>query len=250
MTKTNISIKEIKTNEELEEFLLFSECIYKRDKIWVEPLIREEQRFFNKKNPYWSHAKCKLFIAKNKDGEIVGRIGAFIDKKYIKHTKERVGYFGFFEVFNNIEIAKQLFNKTTEWLKKNKIKIIRGPINGTISKETGFLIHGFNLSPEPLMTYNPRYYNTLMQKLKFKKKVDLFAYKIDINKVKDSILEKKNNNIKIKPLNKLRLKQDIKEANNIINKGMSESHHFQFVPSSLREFSYMSKDLMHFIDKN
>ena len=33
MTKTNISIKEIKTNEELEEFLLFSECIYKRDKI-------------------------------------------------------------------------------------------------------------------------------------------------------------------------------------------------------------------------
>ncbi len=240
MTKTDIVIQTIK-KDKLEEFLQFSEIIYKNNEVWVEPLLIEEKRFFSKKNPYWNHALCKLFIAKKKN-KIVGRLAVFIDKKYTKISKEKVGYFGFFECFNNINIAKELFKEAFKWLKNKKIKTIRGPINGTITRETGFLIHGFSISPEPLMNYNPKYYNTLMRKLNFKKKVDMFAYKINLDKVK---FKKPLKNITIRELNKSNMQQEKKKANQIINKAMYGTHQFQFVPYSQKEFDYMAGEMVH-----
>jgi hypothetical protein len=52
--------------------------------------------FFIKQNPFWSHAKYQLFIAK-KDNEVFGRIAAIIDSKYCETVREQIGYFGFFE---------------------------------------------------------------------------------------------------------------------------------------------------------
>ncbi len=242
---TKISIEIVENKQQLNEFLKFSEVIYKKDKYWVEPIINEEANFFSINNPYWAHALSKLFIAKNKKDQIIGRLGVFIDDHYIRHSKEKVAYFGFFESLNNVKIAKELFKEAIKWLKDNSIKILRGPINGTITKETGFLIKGFNMSPEPLMSYNPKYYNNIMKELKFKKKKDLYAYKIDLKKIYPS---KAKTNIKITKLNKRKLDEVIESAHFIINETMTESHHFQFVPSSLAEFSYMNREVLHLLD--
>lgn len=237
--------KEIRTKNELLQFLKFPEEIYKKDNNWVEPLLKEQLNFFNSKNPLWDHTLKKLWVVyENK--KLVGRIAGFIDKRYNKINKKKVGYFGFFECYNNLKIAKGLTNEVEKWLKSRNIKFLIGPINGSIQHEVGFLTKGFGLSPEPLMSYSKKYYLNLVKNCNFQKDRNLFAFSIDLRKK----IRKSKSNVNIRSLNTKRLNSELRILNRIINSSMLSSHHWQFVPSLFYEFSYLVKDLVDFCDKD
>ena len=239
-----VYVVSVESPSELDDFLKFSEKIYRKDKYWVEPFLAEEKRFFDVKNPYWVHTKSKLFLAKNKKGDILGRLGVFIDRNYMKHCRKKAGYFGFFECFNKKEVAHELFVHAMQWLDYNGVKSLRGPMNGIFAKDSGFLVDGFNMSPEPLMNYNPKYYVDLMNDLGFEKIDEMDAYKIDLKKIKTL---KYRTEIKIRSLKKWDIKHELKAANYIINTAMTKN--FEFIPATINEFSYMAKHFIHFIDK-
>ena len=238
-------VKEISTKKELVEFLKFPEEIYKKDKNWIELLLKEQLNFFNSKNPLWNHTLKKLWIVyENK--KLVGRIAGFVDKRYNKIYKKNVGYFGFFECYNNLKVAKSLTNEVEKWLKSKNMKLLIGPINGSIQHEVGFLTRGFGLTPEPLMSYSKKYYLNLIKNCNFQKERDLFAFSIDLER---KVRENKSN-VKIRSLNAKKLNSELRILNRIINSSMLSSHQWQFVPSLFDEFSYLVRDLVDFCDKD
>ena len=59
-----ITIKEIFTKKELKQFVTFPFSLYKDNKYWVPPIIKDEVESFNKNtNPVFEHADGRFFLS-------------------------------------------------------------------------------------------------------------------------------------------------------------------------------------------
>ncbi|MBT7903361.1 GNAT family N-acetyltransferase [Candidatus Woesearchaeota archaeon] len=246
-----IQIKEVDL-ELLDAFIDFPNKVYSKNKYWAKPIKTEQKKFFDKNRILWKNVSKKLFLAvltkEDSTEEIVGRIGAFIDKKYLK--QEKVGYFGFFESINSIEVAKKLIKAAETYLKQNKIKKMRGPINGTISYETGLLIKNFEEISAPLMNFNHKYYSKLLTQTGLIEYKKLFCYKINLKtlsfeKIKDSLKE----GFGFRMLKIQQLEKESKIMAAIINKAFIATKHFQFRKHDPREFLEQCLGLKQLFDK-
>jgi len=240
-----IQIKEVKSKSELNKFIKLPWKIYKDNPYWIPPLISERKKFLDqKKNPFFKHAKVKLFLA-YKNNEIVGRIAGVIDYQYIKYYKKNAGYFGLFECINDYAVASALFNKVEIFLKENGIDCILGPMNLSTNHECGLLIEGFNFPPVVMMPYNPPYYQKFIEKYGFKKAKDLIAHFVDFSKVDESVFEKikekaNKKDLKVREI-KINDSAEIKKIKEVYNNAWGRN--WGFVPLTDEEFDYTAKEL-------
>jgi len=246
-----IEVKKVESKKELMEFIKFPWKVYQNDPYWVPPLIMDVKLILGKKNPFWEHAEKELFIAR-RDGETVGRISAIIDQNYIDFHKEKMGFFGFFESVEDYLVAESLLNKAKEWLKKNGMEKIAGPMNPSTNDEVGLLIDGFDWSPFILMTYNPRYYIDFMERYGLVKKMDYFAYLIEVAKGPLEKLEKvaekireRNPDIKIRQANLKDWANEVENVRRIYNNAWAEN--WGFVPWTKEEFNTQAMKLKSFL---
>ena len=144
--------------------------IYKNDRKWIRPLDKDVEEVFDaKKNKAFRFGKIQRWILKNEEGELIGRIAAFINKKYKNKGDEgEAGGMGFFECINNQDAADLLFNNAKHWLINEGMQTMDGPINfGERDKWWGLVTEGF-IEPLYGMNYNPPYYKTLFENYGFK----------------------------------------------------------------------------------
>ncbi len=90
-------IRPVRNKKDLHAFLDLPYRLYRHDPVWVPPL-RDEQRgqFDPVRNPLLEHCTWQLFLLED-EGQIIGRIAAFIDNLAVDFWKERIGLFGYFE---------------------------------------------------------------------------------------------------------------------------------------------------------
>jgi len=95
-------IRPVGSKKDVKKFITLPWKIYSSDPLWVPPLLRDRKKIIDrKKNPFYSHADAEFFLA-YQTGEIVGRIAAIINHNHNKEHKENIGFFGFFELGQNI----------------------------------------------------------------------------------------------------------------------------------------------------
>jgi len=208
--------------------------------------------FFKKKNPFWSHAECSLFIAR-KNNKVIGRIAAIIDHAYCKAIGEKIGFFGFFECVGDYECARALFQSAQDWLLLKKMTVMRGPIDGRIDVGCGFLFTGFDSRASVLSTYSPAYYLSFAEKFGFSKSRDFFHYSIDLTKPLPMELEEKARQclatgVQVRPFNRLRTRKELNWWTPLFLETFSE--HWGFVPVSPEEVKtrFGVKQLRWFVD--
>ena len=151
-------------------FMRIPLIIYKNDKQWIRPLDKDVEDVFDvKKNKAFRFGKIQRWILKNEEGELIGRIAAFVNKKYKnKGDESEAGGMGFFECTNNQDAADLLFNNAKHWLINEGMQTMDGPINfGERDKWWGLVTEGF-IEPLYGMNYNPPYYKTLFENYGFK----------------------------------------------------------------------------------
>ncbi|MGE5107364.1 MAG: hypothetical protein ACM3H8_07455, partial [Sphingobacteriales bacterium] len=104
------------------------------------------------------------WILKDEDGNLIGRIAAFVQKKYKNKGDDiPVGGIGFFECINKQEAADMLFDVAKHWLMQKGMEAMDGPINfGERDRWWGLVTEGFQ-PPIYLMNYNPPYYQNLFE---------------------------------------------------------------------------------------
>ena len=180
MAAAEVRIEPVKNQQDLKAFIMFPFELYRSDPYWVPPLIGERLKHFDPHhNPFFEHAAVQLFRAV-RAGKTVGTIAAIDDQLHPQVWNEPVGFFGEFEVIEDYDVAASLFSTARGWLAARGREIMRGPMNMNINEEVALLIDGFDGPPMIMMTYNPRYYQTFIERYGMIKAKDLFAYKVAI----------------------------------------------------------------------
>ncbi|MGZ4049644.1 MAG: hypothetical protein ACXVNN_09790 [Bacteroidia bacterium] len=157
-------------NTSEKEFLKVPLIIYKNDPNFIRPLDKDVKDVFDpKKNKAFRFGNCSRWILKDGDGNLIGRIAAFVNKKYKnKGDEQRTGGIGFFECINNQDAADMLFDVSKSWLMQQGMEAMDGPINfGERDRWWGLVVEGFK-PPIYLMNYNLPYYVGLFENYGFK----------------------------------------------------------------------------------
>ncbi|MEZ5105306.1 MAG: GNAT family N-acetyltransferase [Draconibacterium sp.] len=164
----------------VNEFHLLPEKIYKNDPNWIPTLRNLIEITFNPaKNAKFKNGDAKRWVVK-RNGECVGRIAAFYDSDYSSSYDQPTGGCGFFECINNQEVASLLFDTAKNWLQKNGMEAMDGPINfGENFFFWGLLVEGFQ--PQTFgMQYHLKYYRELFENYGFKTYYEQYSYSLDI----------------------------------------------------------------------
>ena len=151
-----MNIEEVNSASGMNKFIRFPWKVYQGNPNWVPPLVSEVKYILSEKNPFFQHSEAACFLAR-RNGDIVGRIAAIIDRNYINIHNEQAGFFGYFECLPDCAVARELLDAAAGWLKERHIEIMRGPVNPSTNDECGFLLEGFDSPPMIMMTYTPAY---------------------------------------------------------------------------------------------
>jgi GNAT superfamily N-acetyltransferase len=251
-----VKIRRVENEKDKIDFIKLPWEIYKNDSNWVPPLIFDVRKNLNPaRNPFFKHSEIELFLAE-KDGKLAGRIAAIKNDNHTNFHKDNAGFFGFFESINDEEVSDLLLDTACEWVRKKGLDLIYGPVNPSTNDECGLLIEGFNSSPVFLMTYNPKYYQDMIENFGFEKAKDLYAYYIPAEVIKNekvmsklermSELIKKRSDIRTYCINMKDLKNEVRKIEEIYNSAWENN--WGFVPLTTEEFDYMSESLKMVVD--
>ncbi len=171
-----VSVIPVQTKRQMKAFVDFPWDLYRDDPHWIPPVKSQVIQLLTPgRHPFWTFSRRELFLAM-RGPEIVGRIAAIVDDHYNEYQQEKMGVWGFFECQHDPEAAGALFAAATEWVRRQGMEFIRGPLNPSLNYESGLLVHGFESRPTFLMTYNPPYYLDLVKLSGFHKEKDLLTY--------------------------------------------------------------------------
>lgn len=248
-----VIVTPVSSKKELKQFIKFPWEIYKDNPHWVPPLLMDiKDRLNTEKTPFYKHAERELFLAR-RDGKIVGRIGAIKNDMHNKHSNDNVGFFGFFECINDQDVANALFDAAKEWLKSKGFDAMRGPANPSSNDEYGFLLEGFDDSPRLMMAYTHKYYLDLSEGYGFKKEKDLYAYKLETEKVRSSDklrrvadIARKRAGITIRPVDMKNFKAELEKVKYVYNKAWAPN--WGFVPMTEEEIDVFAKEYKPLIE--
>ena len=185
--------------------------------------------------------------------EVCGRIAAILNVGHIERYNDPRGFFGFFECRDDQEAADALFDACRAWLAAQGIHKLRGPTNPSLNYMVGLLVDGFDSPPTFMMTYNPPYYERLLENYGFRKAQDLYAFWGHISMLPniaerlrpicDKIIERYN--ARIRPLDKSRFREDVKMFLSLYNRSLTNT--WGFVPMSEPEMEHLANGLQHLI---
>jgi len=247
MTSQEIRVEATKNPQDLMTFIRFPWEIYKGDRYWVPPLIKDQLVKFGPDHPFRSHSDMIFFLAYRGE-KAIGRIAGIIDHHYVEFHQEKVGFFGFFESVPEAEVAGILLSKVADWLKGHEMEKMAGPMNPSTNDECGLLVEGFDSSPCLMMPYNPPVYPSLLEGFGLRKKMDLYAYLLETPTFKlarlDRIterLKKKEPELHVRPINLRRFGEELKIVKEIYNEAWSKN--WGFVPMTDEEIDLTAKDL-------
>lgn len=179
-----MQIIEVYDKASVTDFLKVNVLMNAGNPNYIRPLNNEVEEVFNpEKNKQFKYGKACRWVAKTDDGELVGRIAAFISSKYInKGTDFVTGSVGFFDCINDQATANLLFDTAKEWLIDCGAEAMDGPVNfGDRDKWWGLMVEGFDREPMYGMSFNPSYYESLFEGYGFRNYYNQYYYYMNVD---------------------------------------------------------------------
>jgi GNAT superfamily N-acetyltransferase len=253
---SRLTVEQAETAQERLQFIRFPWKVYRDDPLWVPPLVSERVEFLDpQRHPFYEHADVALFMAR-RDGDVVGTIAALINHRHNEYNREKVGFFGLFEVAQEQEVAEVLLETACRWVRERGMTAIRGPANFSTNEEVGLLVDGWDGPPVIMMTYNPRYYAHFIERAGFVKAMDLPAYLADLEPFRQHGLPeravriaekvKKKRGFSARKLNMRRFDEEVTHVKRLYNSAWSEN--WGFVPMTDREMEHIAAQLRQLLD--
>lgn len=244
-----IRVEPVSDRATLKEFIRLPWRLYHSDPYWIPPLLVERLHTFSPKNPYFQHARWQCWIA-YRGHEPVGRISAQIDDLHLSRYQDQTGFFGLLEAEDEASVFQALFQTAEAWLQAQGMTNVRGPFNLSINQECGLLVDGFDSSPMIMMGHARPYYSQWVERNAYKKAQDLLAYRIGIHFTfppgVSLFLKKAKTSMRIRPLRRQHLKEDLAIIQDIYEEAWSEN--WGFLPFTDAEFSEIGKQLKLMVD--
>jgi hypothetical protein len=205
------------------------------------PQLKIERRLFLSRRPrlstYAGRIDWELFLAQ-RDGRVVGRVSAHIDKAYNTYHEDQRGWFGFFDCEDDPEAAAALVAAAEDWLRARGMVRMTGPADFTMNDESGIVIEGHDLRPMIRQPWHPTYYQHLLEgaDVALEKEVDLFMWELEISD-REQMLPilpelardaREKHNVNIRRMSRRNLRRDMDVFGEIYNRAWRRN--FGFVP--------------------
>ncbi len=153
-----VEVKEVTTKAALKTFVKFPFSLYRNNRYWVPPIIKDELASFDRsKNPVFQSAEARFFLA-YKGKNVVGRIAAIVNWLEVKEQNIKKMRFGWFDFEDDLAISKALLEKVQEIGKAHDLDYMEGPVGFSNMDKVGVLIEGFDHIGTMITWYNHPYY--------------------------------------------------------------------------------------------
>jgi len=248
------TITPVRDKSALEDFLQLPYRLYRDDPNFVFPLLSEMRHFFDRqKNPFFNHAVAELWVARNAQGQVVGRIGAAVDRYNNEHHDEKVGFFGFYEADTDPELGRALLETARQWIADQGMEIMRGPGCFTSNHDWfGLQVEGTVNRPVIGMPYNHRYYEQHFEDFGLVGVKDLYAWLIStggefpekMQRLIDRILNRPG--LVIRSFDMKRFDQEAALVRELYNQCWNSN--WGFIPMDDEDFAYSAKDMKSMVD--
>lgn len=258
MTDAQISIEAITDKKGRARFVDLGRDYAARLEHSVPQLRSEQLELVDPaKNPFFGHARAQLFIA-HRGGHPVGRIAAHIDTLALEMSPEQgfgpgVGMFGYFDA-DDEAVAGQLIDTAKDWLRKQGMTRVIGPISLSIWEEPGLLVRGQDHPPVIMMGHHPAHYADWIENAGFAKAKTLFTYELDITKDFSPLIQRivksgqRNSRINLRYVRKRDWDAEAATILSILNDAWSEN--WGFVPLTPDEVAHTGVKLKPIIHEN
>jgi hypothetical protein len=187
---SEVSILEVKTPNELKQFVKFPMDLYKNNPYYVPSFVKDELNVWNsQENPALQYSEAKQFLAW-KDKKIVGRIAVIINRKEEKELGIRKVRFGWIDFIDDKEVSKALINTVINYAKSHQIDNIEGPMGFTNLDKAGMLTFGFEKIATMIGIYNHEYYPQHIEYLGLVKEKEWVEFEMNFPKILPPKVEK------------------------------------------------------------
>lgn len=247
----------MRTRRDRREFFELPYCLYAREPNWVAPLRFERRQHIDpKKNPFFEHAEVEFFLAR-RNGRVVGRISAHVDRNLNAFQDNRWGLFGFFECENDPEAARALVGAAARWNAERGRDRMVGPMSFTTNDECGLLIEGYELTPIILTEWQFPYYKDLLeQACGLRKAMDVWMWSLHVenrDEVHPGIWEvaaqvESEHGITCRYMRKKDLHDEVDRFLEIYNAAWERN--WGFVPLNEKEVHAYAENLKYVLDEN
>ena len=179
-----IDIQEVTNDGQLEQFIQFYYDLYRGNQCAVPFLYADEKATLSRsKNPSFECCDAAYFLAL-KDGHVVGRIAAIINRRANERWNRRQVRFGWFDFIDDLEVSTALLRAAEDWGRKQGMTEIAGPLGFIDTDREGMLIDGFDELATMYVNYNYPYYPRHMEQIGgFEKDNDYVELKVRVPEV-------------------------------------------------------------------
>ncbi|RLC54882.1 MAG: N-acetyltransferase, partial [Chloroflexota bacterium] len=258
MSSSNVEIIPVQDQQGRERFVRFAWHVYRDDPLWVPPLIRSQLHTLDpQRGSFFRYGEAALFMAR-RDGRDVGRIAGWINHRANEFLGEKAAGFGFFETFNDYEIAQALLDAVCEWARGRGMETIRGPFYFSMDDSPGVLIEGFDRPPVLLCGHSPPYYADLLERYGMTKYRDAYAHWIDLSAFKGDVTNlppkilrvaeavRHRTGVQIRAMRMENWNAEVKRAMYLFNEAMGYMRNH--VPMDEQEFIRFTEELRQVVD--
>ncbi len=249
-----IVVRKVETAADKRAFLDVPFRVFGKSTPWVPPLYVERMEHLDTgKNPYFKHAEAQLFVAE-RNGEVVGRISAQVDRLHLERYQDATGQFGFLDAIDDRDVFTGLITAAETWLRAKGMVRARGPFSFSINDETGLLIDGFDTPPSMLMGHAQRHYAVQLEANGYNKAKDVFAYDFDLRAKLTPLIERvwmrstRAGKITVRPLDKKNMAHELDTIMSIFNDAWSGN--WGFIPFTPEELKLLGTNLKMLVTGN
>lgn len=197
-----MQITEVTDKDSAKDFIKVNVLMNSHNPKYIRPLDNEVNEVFNpKKNKAFKYGTAKRWILKDDNGKLIGRIAAFVSTKYInKGDTYPVGSCGFFDCIDDRQAAGLLFDTAKKWLQEKGMEAMDGPVNfGERDKWWGLMAEGFDDEPMYGISFNPRYYEKLLEGYGFQNYYNQYYYTLPASSTLSDKYRERHAKIAAKP---------------------------------------------------
>lgn len=185
-----VTVRAVRSDEDLEQFLAFANRLHRDEPNWIPPPPAMYAAMFDRESvPYFEHADAEYFLAE-RDGVPAGHIVAHIDHALNEFKDNRWGLFGFFRAEDDQEVADALLAAAEHWLRERGRDRILGPLNFSTKEDPGLLIEGNDLRPIVFQSWHPPYFRGLPEGYGLTKAKDVLWRDLDLELIPNALRER------------------------------------------------------------
>ncbi len=179
----SVAIQPVSRRRDLRRFIHLPFRLHRDHPGWVPPLLIDERYMFDPhRNGAFRYSDCALWLARDGNGEVVGRIAGIINRRYNECRGVRQARFTHLDCIDDVEVMGALLDQVKQWASRAGMEDVIGPMGFTDQDPEGFVVDGFDEEPSIATYHNQEHIVRLLERLGWDKDVDYVVYKVPVPK--------------------------------------------------------------------